>query len=207
MVLRGLPRACWEFYGKRSFSVIGVHNDLSASWKMRLYGRGAMTARGWLLAAVAALAARPLAAYPSHVDCSRSIRSGTIMGHSISTNGAPAEIQLALGGITIPCGSALMAGDTGLTLVKGFTGSESQYLIEAEMSAGTGSWGIISGSCSMQRAANRCYTKQWSRAGVLRAESQGACVCMCDWHACTHHTVAHGDANHRLISCCWFVCG
>ena len=115
-----------------------------------------MKARGWLLAAVAALAARPLAAYPDRVDCSRSITSGNMMGQAISPNGAPAQIQLAKGGITIPCGGALMAGDTGLTLVKGSTGS--QYLIEAEMSAGSGSWGIISGSCSMQRAANRCCT-------------------------------------------------
>ena len=115
-----------------------------------------MTARGWLLAAVAALAARPLATYPSELGCSRSIISGSIIGSSISTNGAPAQIQLAKGGITVPCGGALMAGDTGLTLVKGSTGS--QYLIEAEMSAGSGSWGIISGSCSMQRAANRCCT-------------------------------------------------
>jgi hypothetical protein len=41
--------------------------------------RGAVTARGWLLAAVAALAARPLAANPDRVDCSRSIASGVIM--------------------------------------------------------------------------------------------------------------------------------
>jgi len=78
-----------------------------------------MKARGWLLAAVAALAARPLAAYPDRVDCSRSITSGNMMGQAISPNGAPAQIQLAKGGITIPCGGALMAGDTGLTLVKG----------------------------------------------------------------------------------------
>jgi len=122
-----------------------------------------MKARGWLLAAVAALAARPLVAYPDRVTCSRSITSGNMMGQAISPNGAPAQIQLAKGGITIPCGGALMAGDTGLTLVKGSTGS--QYLIEAEMSAGTGSWGINSGSCGMQRAANRCCTMKWS-AGV-----------------------------------------
>ena len=123
-----------------------------------------MKARGWLLAAVAALAARPLVAYPDRVTCSRSITSGNMMGQAISPNGAPAQIQLAKGGITIPCGGALMAGDTGLTLVKGSTGS--QYLIEAEMSAGTGSWGINSGSCLIQRAANRCCTMKWSRAGV-----------------------------------------
>ena len=86
-----------------------------------------MKARGWLLAAVAALAARPLAAYPDRVDCSRSITSGNMMGQAISPNGAPAQIQLAKGGITIPCGGALMAGDTGLTLVKGSIGSQEEY--------------------------------------------------------------------------------
>ena len=122
-----------------------------------------MTARAWLLAVIVALAARPLAAYPNRVSCSRSITGGTIMGQAINTNGDPAQIQLrnnfARGGNVIPCGGDLIAGDTGLTLVKGSTvnpvewgemfGAGSQYLIEAEMSIGTGpwnAWGIISGA-------------------------------------------------------------
>jgi hypothetical protein len=113
-----------------------------------------MTARAWLIAAIVALAVRPLAAYPNKVSCSRSITSGTIMGQAINTNGDPAQIQLrnnfARGGNTNPCGGDLMAGDTGLTLVIGGTVSpDSQYLIEAEMSIGTGpwnAWGIISGA-------------------------------------------------------------
>ena len=83
-----------------------------------------MAARSLLLAAVAALAARPLAAYPDRVSCTRSITSGnTLMGSAIS-DGASTQIQLAKGGNTIACGGTLTAGDTGLTLVKGTTGSQ-----------------------------------------------------------------------------------
>ena len=84
-----------------------------------------MAARSVLLAAVAALAARPLAAYPSSLGCARSITSGTIiMGSPVSVSGASTQIQLAKGATTIPCGGTLMAGDTGLTLVRGSTGEK-----------------------------------------------------------------------------------
>ena len=92
-----------------------------------------MKARGWLLAAVAALASRPLAAYPDRVDCSRSITSGNMMGQAISPNGAPAQIQLAKWGATIACGGTLTAGDTMLTLVKGTTGSQYRECICASV--------------------------------------------------------------------------
>ena len=87
-----------------------------------------MAARSLLLAAVAALAARPLAATPDRLAtssfCARSITSGNMMGSPISVTGASTQIQLAKGGNTIACGGTLTAGDTGLTLVKGSTGSQ-----------------------------------------------------------------------------------
>ena len=122
-----------------------------------------MVARA-MFVVVVALAARPVSADSKDVRCGTSITGGRMMGASINTNGDSTQIQLAKGGKAIACGGTLTAGDTGLTLVKGSTGS--QYLIEAEMSAGTGSWGINSGSCLIQRAANRCCTMKWSRAGV-----------------------------------------
>jgi hypothetical protein len=102
-----------------------------------------MAAKTIAVTLVVALAARPLAAYPNSVGCSRSITSGTMMGQAISTNGAPRggvgsggekdsssdaqQIQLAKGGATIACGGTLTAGDTGLTLVKGSPLIGSQY--------------------------------------------------------------------------------
>ena len=101
-----------------------------------------MAAKTIAVTLVVALAARPLAAYPTSVGCSRSITSGTMMGQAISTNGASgggggsggrkdsssdAQIQLAKGGATIACGGTLTAGDTGLTLVKGSPLIGSQY--------------------------------------------------------------------------------
>ena len=88
-----------------------------------------MAARSVLLAAVAALAARPLAATPGRLatggGCARSITSGNMMGTAISVTGASTQIQLAKGGNTIACGGTLTAGDTGLTLVKGSISSGS----------------------------------------------------------------------------------
>jgi hypothetical protein len=129
-----------------------------------------MAARSVLLAAVAALAARPLAATPGRLatgsGCARSITSGNMMGSAISVTGASTQIQLAKGGNTIACGGTLTAGDTGLTLVKGTTGA--QYLIEAEMSAGTGAWGIISGSCNMQRTTSLSNTFTVPPSGTVK---------------------------------------
>jgi hypothetical protein len=105
-----------------------------------------MAAKTIAVTLVVALAARPLAAYPNRVGCSRSITSGTMMGQAISTNGASgggggsggrkdsssdAQIQLAKGGATIACGGTLTAGDTGLTLVKGSSGSQYRECIRA----------------------------------------------------------------------------
>ena len=83
-----------------------------------------MAAKTIAVTLVVALAARPLAAYPSYVDCSRSITSGSMMSATISTNGVSEQVQLAKGGATIACGGSLTAGDTGLTLVKGSSGSQ-----------------------------------------------------------------------------------
>jgi hypothetical protein len=234
---------------------------VGSKWPHDLHGRrpGARIGCAYIMAAktiavtlVVALAARPLAAYPNSVGCSRSITSGTMMGQAISTNGAPGggvgsgggkdsssdaqQIQLAKGGATIACGGTLTAGDTGLTLVKGSSGSQYREcipclrgahasasslrarashragtmtgifsvavappaVIETEMSVGTGSWGIISGTCSMQRIANRCM--KWSRASPCVSF---ACVDEADTHA--PHTVRHGDAitdSCVLLVCC-----
>ena len=107
-------------------------------------------------------------AFPGSVGCSKSLTSGSIMGSSIQRS-ASTQVQLAKGGSTIACGGTLTAGDTGLTLVKGTTGR--QYIIEAIASVGTGSHGIISGSCSMQRLANSAsntYTVPPSGTVTLR---------------------------------------
>ena len=53
------------------------------------------------------------------------------------------------------------------------------------MSVGTGSWGIISGACSMQRIANRCM--KWSRAGV---RVRAFLLHVCQGQARTHHTLS-----------------
>ena len=90
-----------------------------------------MAAKTIAVTLVVALAARPLAAYPAKVDCSRSITSGSMMGATINTNGASEQVQLAKGGATIACGGSLTAGDTGLTLVKGSTGSQYRECINA----------------------------------------------------------------------------
>ncbi len=90
-----------------------------------------MAAKTIAVTLVVALAARPLAANPERLlgvsgsaSCIRSIKSGSMMGYPIITNGAPEQIQLAKGGATIACGGSLTAGDTGLKLVKGSTGSQ-----------------------------------------------------------------------------------
>jgi hypothetical protein len=83
-----------------------------------------MAAKTIAVTLVVALAARPLAAYPEKVGCGKSITSGSMMGATISTNGASEQVQLAKGGVKIACGGSLTAGDTGLTLVKGSTGSQ-----------------------------------------------------------------------------------
>ena len=86
-----------------------------------------MAAKTIAVTLVVALAARPLAAYPAKVVCSRSIKSGSMMSATISTNGVSEQVQLAKGGATIACGGSLTAGDTGLTLVKGSIGSQEEY--------------------------------------------------------------------------------
>eukprot|EP00277_Geminigera_cryophila_P011646 CAMPEP_0179437518 /NCGR_PEP_ID=MMETSP0799-20121207/21399_1 /TAXON_ID=46947 /ORGANISM="Geminigera cryophila, Strain CCMP2564" /LENGTH=558 /DNA_ID=CAMNT_0021218511 /DNA_START=135 /DNA_END=1811 /DNA_ORIENTATION=- len=61
------------------------------------------------------------------------------------------SVQLAKGGVAIACDvGVLTAGDQGLTLQRGSTGS--QYVIEAIATAGIGSWGIIGGTCDMERS-------------------------------------------------------
>ena len=81
------------------------------------------------------------------------------------------QIQLAKNGNTIACGGTLTPGDTGLTLVKASSGVGSQYIIEAVASAGTGAWGIISGTCQMQRlvfSRSSTYTVPPSGTVTLR---------------------------------------
>ena len=124
--------------------------------------------RVFVRAALAALFIVGTHAYPSRVGCSTPLTSGTMMGSSIQRS-LSTQVQLAKGGSTIACGGTLTAGDTGLTLVKGTTGS--QYIIEAVASAGTGSHGIISGACSMQRlvnSASNTYTVPPSGTVTLR---------------------------------------
>jgi hypothetical protein len=89
-------------------------------------------------------------AYPSNLACDRSLTSGFIMGASVQRL-ASTQVQLAKDGNTMPCGATLTPGDAGLTLVKASDGVGYQYKIEAVASAGTGAWGIVSGTCSMQR--------------------------------------------------------
>ncbi len=97
-----------------------------------------MAAKTIAVTLVVALAARPLAANPDRLlgvsgsaNCIKSIKSGSMMGATISTNGASELVQLAKEGATIACGGSLTAGDTGLTLVKGSTGSQYRECINA----------------------------------------------------------------------------
>jgi len=107
--------------------------------------------------------------------CSVSLTEGSAMGFPKARSTAQ-QIKLARSGSVIPCGGTLTPGETGLTLFKSSTPTFGRVpsaagklrrehppharcgrcaAIEAEMSAGTGSWGIISGSCSMTRTL-RC---------------------------------------------------
>ena len=110
--------------------------------------RCACRGRAVMRATLAALFIAGTHADPGSVGCSQSLTSGSMMGASIQRS-ASTQVQLAKSGSPIACGSTLTAGDSGLELVKGTTGS--RYIIEAVASAGTGSHGIISGSCSKQR--------------------------------------------------------
>ena len=115
-------------------------------------------------------------AYASMVPCDRSITSGSMMGPPI-VRSTSQQVKLARGGSPIACGGTLTPSEAGLTLSKSTTGSQfckapsvfapamrtagpSRMMnrcavIEVEMSAGTGAFGIISGSCNMQRTT-RC---------------------------------------------------
>ena len=134
-----------------------------------------------LLAGVvaAALLAVGVDAYPSLVDCSTSLTSTSesIGGsHGRSQRTGSTQVQLAKNGNTIPCGGTLTADEAGLTLVKASSGVGSQYIIEAVASAGTGAWGIISGTCSMQRLVNsvsNTYTVPPSGTVTLRIAHAG----------------------------------
>ncbi len=106
---------------------------------------------GALLVATALLLARPVHGYPSSLGCQRSITAGnTIMNAAVAIGSA--SIKLQKGGTPFACGSSLTAGDTGLTFT--VSGQGLQYVVEAIASAGTGSWGIQGGKCSMQRQDN-----------------------------------------------------
>jgi hypothetical protein len=64
------------------------------------------------------------------------------------------------------CGGTLTPSESGLTLSKSTTGS--QFLIEVEMSAGTGAFGIISGSCDMRRTTNISNTFTAPSSGTVK---------------------------------------
>ena len=107
---------------------------------------------GALIVATALLLARPVHGYPGYLDCEDSITAGNnIMGAAVVESGS-VSIKLQKGGTPIACGSSLTAGDTGLTFA--VSGHGLQYVVEAIASAGTGSWGIQGGKCSMQRQDN-----------------------------------------------------
>jgi len=65
-------------------------------------------------------------AHPTMLACSRSITSGSIMGASISRSGFRSRPELVKNGAAIACGSILNAGESGLTLQKGYN-TEGQY--------------------------------------------------------------------------------
>jgi hypothetical protein len=126
---------------------------------------------GVILLANALVLARPVHGWPGRLDCGRSITAGqgnTIMGAEVVESGS-VSIKLQKGGTPIACGSSLTAGDTGLTFA--VSGQGSQYVVQAIASAGTGSWGIQGGKCSMQRqdnAASNTYTVPASGTVTVR---------------------------------------
>ena len=164
--------------------------------------RGAVTARGWLLAAVAALAARPLAANPDRVDCSRSIASGAIMFFNQHKR-CPCADPARKGGHYGPVRRCPDDRRHGAHACQ-----RKHWLAIPDRGGNVSGLGFVGHHLRLLQYAKgrkQVLYYAWSRAGDWRAERASACVCMCDWHACTHHTVTHGDANHRLILCCWFV--
>ena len=136
-------------------------------------------------------------AYASRVACSRSLTSGNMMNMGISVS-VSQQIKLARGGSVINCGGTLTPNEQGLTLSKSSTGS--QYVIEAEMSAGTGSWGIISGSCSMQRTltTSRTFTAPPSGTVKLRVASAGGYSTVTTSADCTYTVVSTPTCGNCL---------
>ena len=106
---------------------------------------------GALLMATAMLLARPVHGSPGNLASGRIITAGQgnkIMGAEVMLFNS-ILINLKKGATSITCGSRLTPGDTGLTFE--VSGQGLQYVVEAIASAGTGSWGIQGGKCSMQR--------------------------------------------------------
>jgi hypothetical protein len=69
------------------------------------------------------------------------------------------------------------------------------------MSAGTGAWGIISGGCSMQRIANRCWTMQCNtRERALCAPASCVRDARCRFAACPTRLPFHRRAPSPCAS-------
>jgi hypothetical protein len=154
--------------------------------------------------ATALLPARPVHGSPGILGCGRSITAGdTIMGSPVEIGSA--SIKLQKGGTPIACGSSLTAGDTGLTFA--VSGQGSQYVVQAIASAGTGSWGIQGGQCSMQRVdntASNTYTVPASGTVTVRvagASSYGPVRVSQD----CKYTVTTASSNWRVeFGGCYF---
>ena len=96
-------------------------------------------------------------AHPTNLQCSDTIIEGSdIMGQAVEESGT-GSVALAAAGADVACGETITADEdltfsfSGMSTVSSGT---HQYMIEAVASDGTGSSGIIGGSCSRQRSAN-----------------------------------------------------
>ena len=107
------------------------------------------------LAAAFAVLLQTAQAYPTELECDRSITEGSPIMQAPVQAAATSPVRLSVGGTEIECGGSLPRGGSGLTF--SWSGSQKMgrhYVVEAVASAGAGAWGIVGGSCFRQRVVD-----------------------------------------------------